>query len=36
MAGLDDWTRRLEEMDFLVVLLYTSLETRMSEVEVVD
>ena len=36
MAGLDDLTHWLEEMDFLVFPLGDSLETRMSEVEEVD
>ena len=33
MAGLDDLTHGLEEMDFLVFPLGDSLETRMSEME---
>ena len=36
MTGLNDLTHWLEEMDFLVFPLGDSLETRMSEVEVVD
>ena len=36
MAGLDDLTHWLEEMDFLVFPLGDSLETRMSEMGVVD
>ena len=36
MTGLDDWTHRMEETDFCVFPLGHSLETRMSEVEVVD
>ena len=36
MTGLDDLTHWLEEMDFLVFHLGDSLETRMSEAEVVD
>ena len=33
MTGLDDWTHRLEEMDFLVFPLGDFLETRVSEME---
>ena len=33
MAGLDDLTHWLEEMDFLVFPLGDSLETHMSEME---
>ena len=33
MAGLDDLTHWLEEMDFLVFPLGDSLETRMLEME---
>ena len=36
MAGLDDLTYWLEEMDFLVFPLGYSLETRMSVAEVLD
>ena len=36
MDGLDDMTHRLEETDFCVFPLGDSLETRMSEMEVLD
>ena len=36
MAGLDDLTHQLEEMDFLVFPLADSLETHVLKVEVGD